>query len=109
MYVVFVVIVAVVVFGIVAIVMGRGDLMDDEPSAVPMPELGEQAVTDADLRGLTFSVAVRGYRMDQVDHVIDRLGQELTRRDERIAELERALGQPADPAVYRRPPRDAAE
>ncbi len=33
-------------------------------------------------------MALRGYRMDEVDDVLDRLGAELALRDARIAELE---------------------
>ncbi|EMY33473.1 hypothetical protein D477_014752 [Arthrobacter crystallopoietes BAB-32] len=42
-----------------------------------------------DIDGLRFSVALRGYRMDQVDEVLDRLRSELADRDETIAQLRR--------------------
>ena len=38
-----------------------------------------------------FDMAVRGYRMDEVDDVLDRLVDELDRRGERISELEARL------------------
>ena len=38
--------------------------------------------------GLRFSLALRGYRMDEVDDVLDRLVDELDRRGERISELD---------------------
>jgi len=41
--------------------------------------------------GLRFSLALRGYRMDEVDDVLDRLVDELDRRGERISELEARL------------------
>ena len=41
---------------------------------------------------LRFGVALRGYAMDQVDAVLDRLAAELDARDARIAELEAQLG-----------------
>ena len=37
---------------------------------------------------LRFTVALRGYRMDEVDAVLDRLVGEIEVRDARIAELE---------------------
>jgi DivIVA domain-containing protein len=37
---------------------------------------------------LRFSLAFRGYRMDEVDDVLDRLTAELRARDARIAEME---------------------
>jgi DivIVA domain-containing protein len=42
----------------------------------------------ADVDALRFTLALRGYRMDEVDDVIDRLLAELDRKDARIAELE---------------------
>jgi DivIVA domain-containing protein len=44
-------------------------------------------VSAGDLVGLRFTPALRGYRMDQVDAVLDRLGQELADRDEELARL----------------------
>lgn len=44
----------------------------------------------ADVDTLRFSLGLRGYRMDQVDEVLDRLRDELAARDRRIAELESA-------------------
>lgn len=46
----------------------------------------------SDVDTLRFPMALRGYRMDEVDDVLDRLGAELTHRDVRVAELEAALG-----------------
>ncbi|OEV26511.1 cell division protein DivIVA, partial [Streptomyces nanshensis] len=51
----------------------------------------ERPVTHGDVAGLRLAVGVRGYRMEQVDDVLDRLGAELAERDARIAELESAL------------------
>jgi DivIVA domain-containing protein len=44
-------------------------------------------LTRADLAGVRFDRAVRGYRMDQVDAVLDRLAEEIATRDERLAAL----------------------
>ena len=40
-----------------------------------------------DVGGLRFALAFRGYRMDQVDDVLDRLSVELSERDAEIARL----------------------
>jgi DivIVA domain-containing protein len=45
-------------------------------------------VDAAALAGVQFPVVVRGYRMDAVDAVLDRLGAALAERDARIAELQ---------------------
>ena len=50
----------------------------------------------ADVDKLRFSLGLRGYRMDQVDEVLDRLRGELAPKNERIIELEGALGAPND-------------
>ena len=63
---------------------------------------GELPVDDVDraaIEGLRFSLAFRGYRMDEVDEVLGRLAAELETRDHRIAELEARGEQPGPPAV----------
>jgi len=75
-------IVAVVLMGIVAIVAtGRGGSMaevyDDRPDAL-VPADGP--LTPADLRAVRFTTAVRGYRMSEVDALLDRLATELEER-----------------------------
>ncbi len=104
MYVLFVVVAAAVLFAVVAVTFGRGDLMDEEPPVVAGPELGEQPLRADDLGNLRFSVAVRGYRMDQVDAVISRLGTELAQRDRHIAELEEQMEQISAAPPRPRPP-----
>ncbi len=96
MYLVFVGIVAVVVFVVIATALGRGDLLEDEslPAGAPLPA---DVVTPEDVDGLALSVVPRGYRMDQVDDVLARLRDELAARDRRIAHLENATRQPALP------------
>ncbi|MGB7425886.1 MAG: DivIVA domain-containing protein [Ornithinimicrobium sp.] len=41
----------------------------------------------SDLDGVRLDLAFRGYRMDQVDAVLDRLRQELVSRDQEIDRL----------------------
>ena len=56
-----------------------------------VPETGLLARDDVDK--VRFSVGARGYRMDEVDDVLDRLAYEIEVRERRIAELE---GRPDD-------------
>ncbi|MBA3233832.1 MAG: DivIVA domain-containing protein [Propionibacteriales bacterium] len=58
------------------------------PDRSPTGALAEGPVTRADIEALRFSLGFRGYRMDEVDAVLDRLVTELGLRDDRIAELE---------------------
>ena len=94
-YLIVVAVVAAVVFLLASLVFGRGEeLAPLAPGATPT-RLPADAVRGADVRELRFAQAVRGYRMAEVDWVLDRLAEELDRvgaeRDElagRLRELE---------------------
>ena len=69
----------VAVMGVVAVVAaGRGGSMaevyDDRPDARVQ---ADGPLTPADLRRVRFSTAFRGYRMSEVDALLDRLALEL--------------------------------
>ena len=55
---------------------------------MPHEPLPEGELRDEDLAELRFDVTARGYRMSQVDGVVDRLRRELREKDEHIAFLE---------------------
>jgi DivIVA domain-containing protein len=75
---------AVAVMGVVAVVAtGRGgeldEVFDDRPDArVP----ADGPLRPEDLRRVRFSTAFRGYRMAEVDALLDRLTAELESRDD---------------------------
>ncbi len=87
--------VAAAVFGVAAAVFGRGEeLAPLAPGATPT-RLPVGKVEGDDVRALRIPQAVRGYRMAEVDWVLERLADELDRvgaeRDAlraRVAELE---------------------
>ncbi|MFG2223713.1 DivIVA domain-containing protein [Streptomyces sp. NPDC048644] len=83
----------VVVAAVTLVVVGgdRGGLRDAEPDRLYDPLPPERPVVRADVDAVRLPVTVRGYRMNDVDDVLDRLGAELAERDARIAELEAAL------------------
>ncbi|WP_236573779.1 DivIVA domain-containing protein [Streptomyces sp. GS7] len=88
----------VVVAAVTLVVVGGGDaggdgggLRDTEPDRLHDPLPQDRPVARADVDAVRLPVVVRGYRMDDVDDVLDRLGAELAERDARIAELEAAL------------------
>jgi DivIVA domain-containing protein len=60
----------------------------------PVPDRPDLAIPDEgllardDVDRVRFSVGARGYRMDEVDDVLDRLAHEIDLREQRIAELE---------------------
>ncbi|MGW9209921.1 DivIVA domain-containing protein [Embleya sp. NPDC055664] len=83
----------VVVIGVVlviaAVVLGAGGSLPDayrEQPELRMP--GDRPLTSADVDHIRFPVVFRGYRMSEVDLVLDRLTGELAARDARILELE---------------------
>jgi DivIVA domain-containing protein len=83
------------VIGLVAAVAaGRiGGGLDDPASSLPGRGLPPGPFTLEDVDRVRFSPALRGYRMDEVDDVVDRLVDELRRLEDEVAEL-RALQAP---------------
>jgi DivIVA domain-containing protein len=82
-----------VVTVVALLAVGRlGELPDVDPDRPPtaMPE--DRPVESADVDAVRFTVGMRGYRMDEVDEVLDRLAAEVAARDERIADLESRVG-----------------
>ncbi len=82
-----------VVVVVAAVATGRitGGL-DDPVSSLPARLLPDGEVGPADVERVRFSPALRGYRMEEVDEVVERLVLELARRDEVIAGLQHRLG-----------------
>ncbi|WP_240770345.1 DivIVA domain-containing protein [Nocardioides sp. GY 10127] len=80
--------------GVALLAAGKGaplaPAFDDRPDAV----LPTGEITGDDLRRVRFTLAFRGYRMSEVDAVLDRLAQE---RDDAVAAL--AAAAPAEPVV----------
>lgn len=75
-----------------SLLLGRGETQppaDVARSPVELPE-GREVVGD-DVRALRFSVAVRGYRMTEVDWLLDQLAQVIDERDIEIAGLRAQL------------------
>jgi DivIVA domain-containing protein len=91
----FAIVVVLVLGGVAVVAAGRGEPMspayDDRPDAL-VP--AGRPLTGADLRAVRFSVALRGYRMSEVDALLARLAAEL--EHEREAGAEGSVGD--DPA-----------
>lgn len=98
-----------VLAAIAVVAAGRGgSLSTPEPDRSPLGELPVEDVDRAAVEGLRFSLAFRGYRMDEVDGVLGRLATELETRDRLIAELEGRGDPPDPPASETRDDADAA-
>jgi DivIVA domain-containing protein len=98
-YLLVVVAVAAAVFGIASAVFGRGEELAPLPPGATPTRLPVGDVGGDDVRALRFQQAVRGYRMAEVDWVLDRLAAELDRigaeRDDlraRLAEVDAPAG-----------------
>lgn len=85
----FVAVVAVAVLGVAAMAAAGGvGEMDREPvHDVYRQQLPEGPLRADDVRRARFGVGLRGYAMDQVDDLLERLADEIAERDARIAEL----------------------
>ncbi|TLS41725.1 DivIVA domain-containing protein [Streptomyces montanus] len=91
----FLVVALVVVVGAVTLsVVGGGEsgaLPEASPERFQDPLPADRPLHRGDVEMLRFPVAVRGYRMADVDDALGRLGAEIAERDARIADLETAL------------------
>ena len=67
---------------------GGGHMSEPVPDRADLALPGDRPVVSRDLDRVRFSVGLRGYRMEEVDDVLDRLAREVEVRDRRIAELE---------------------
>lgn len=89
MFVVWLGLVAGVLAVVVLLTLGRGGgwtetLPDDVEVDLPV----DRAVSADDVATVRLPMALRGYRMSDVDDLLDRLASELAIRDARIQELE---------------------
>jgi DivIVA domain-containing protein len=84
-----------VVTGVIALVvlltLGRGGgLPEAGPDDVEVDLPDDRPISEADVAALRLPVALRGYRMSDVDDLLDRVAAELAERDARIRDLEAA-------------------
>ncbi|SDF46431.1 DivIVA domain-containing protein [Klenkia brasiliensis] len=82
-----------------SVLLGRGETQapaELDRSPVELPD--DRPVTGDDVRALQVSVTVRGYRMTEVDWLLDQLAQTIDERDVEIAQL-RAAQPEEDPAA----------
>ena len=93
-FVVGVLVVAVLLFLGASVLMGRGETQPPaelDRSPVELPD--DRPVTGDDVRGLSISVAARGYRMTEVDWLLEQFADALDERDAEIASLRARLAE----------------
>jgi DivIVA domain-containing protein len=84
--IVLLVLILLAVGAVVAVVTGRvTGGMGPATSSRPYRGLPEGPVLATDVDAVRFSLGLRGYRMDEVDAVLDRLREEIRERDEELA------------------------
>ncbi|GAC1441664.1 MAG: hypothetical protein NVSMB55_10040 [Mycobacteriales bacterium] len=88
-----------VLFVAAAVATREGPILAEAPGDVADLELPDGPLQPEDLQAVRFGLAVRGYRMAEVDAVLDRLAAELADRDRQLAEVTRGVGSTADPAA----------
>jgi DivIVA domain-containing protein len=93
------VLVVLAVVGVVAaVVVGAVHGGLEEPtSTLPPSGLPEGDLVPEDLEAVRFSLGFRGYRMDEVDEVLQRVTADLARRDAELAELRSRLQERPEP------------
>src|SRR3954463_15388141 len=99
-----------------SVLLGRGETQPPaelDRSPVELPD--DRPVTADDVRGLRISVAFRGYRMTEIDWLLEQFAGALDERDAEIAALRARLGgltatpgDPATPAEHEAEPNAAA-
>jgi DivIVA domain-containing protein len=102
-FVVVVLVVGALVFLGGSLLLGRGETQPPaelDRSPVELPD--DRPVTADDVRGLRISVTVRGYRMTEVDWLLEQLAQTLEERDGQLAALRARLDDDARPGRHGR-------
>jgi DivIVA domain-containing protein len=77
------------VFGVVSLLSGDDPgLVPAEPDGRARPLPNDRSLREDDLKAVRFDIALRGYRMAQVDRMLRRTAYDLGYKDEMIAVLE---------------------
>ena len=98
LYLLVLVLVAIVLFGVASLLFGRGEQLPPLPRGTTPTVLPASGVTGADVDAVKFTQTMRGYKTSEVDWVLDRLGQELDQlRGELSSVHAAAAGPEAEP------------
>ena len=102
-YLVIAAVIGLVVFGIAVFVFGRGEQLAPLSPRVSPTELPDAEMTADDVRKVRFAVALRGYRMSDVDWALERMAGELDRLRTQVANLTGAADLNTESARQRGP------
>ena len=87
LYLVIAAAIGLVVFAITAVLFGRGEQMAALSPRTSPAELPDDGIDPDDVRKVRFSLALRGYRMSDVDWTLERLADEIGRLRGELAEV----------------------
>ena len=91
-YLVVLILVAIVLFGIASFLFGRGEQLPPLPRATTATVLPTSGVTGRDVEAVKFTQVLRGYKTSEVDWLLDRLGAELDQLRAELAVARSAAG-----------------
>jgi DivIVA domain-containing protein len=77
LYVVVLILLAIVLFGVASLLFGRGEPLPPLPRGTTPTVLPASGVTGTDVDAVKFTQALRGYKTSEVDWVLERLAREL--------------------------------
>ncbi len=86
-------VIGLVIFFLAVFVFGRGEQMAPLDPRTSPAELPDHEISSEDVRRIRFALALRGYRMSDVDWTLERLGEQI---DELRRENSRLLGPTLD-------------
>ncbi len=86
-YLVIAAVIGLVIFGIAVVIFGRGEQMAPLSPRTSPTELPDDGMTGDDVRSMRFAMALRGYRMSDVDWALERLSEELDRLKAQVTAL----------------------
>lgn len=92
LYLVVLILVAIVLFGVGSVLFGRGERLPPLPRGTTATVLPASEITSADVDALKFTQTLRGYKVGEVDWVLERLGQELDQLRGQVTALRAAYG-----------------
>ncbi|WP_395725653.1 DivIVA domain-containing protein [Nakamurella sp.] len=90
-YLVIAAVIGGVIFAIAVFVFGRGEQMAPLPPRTSPTELPDEGITGQDVRSVRFAMALRGYRMSDVDWALERMATELDGLRAQLGERSAAL------------------
>ena len=88
MWILWLIVVSALLVGVVLVALGRGDglsAQELDDVIVDLPQ--DRPLLASDVESVRLPLALRGYRMADVDLVLDRLSAELATRDAEIRQL----------------------